>query len=269
MYFAEKNDNTVKRKTPLGKPEVDISSEDNKTIYGINELSYDITSILNKVALVYKSTLDFKKTLNQRNDIVKGAITQNDIRSMIKIMSQDINSYMGKMQSTTNKLRKSYLELENKKNIILVSAEMDDKYKSVFNKSFFYKNLNIYMDKYVHETVNSGVFLITLDGMKGKPDVFINNTHNSMLKKIYPELRYLDVVARISDNMFAVLIVDVSQENFIFMLKQIMKKIKVNDIEQACSAGMMDKFDNNNALMRKLEINLGNVKNIKDDFILA
>ena len=125
------------------------------------------------------------------------------------------------------------------------------------------------MDKYVHETVNSGVFLITLDGMKGKPDVFINNTYSSMLKKIYPELRYLDVVARISDNMFAVLIVDVSQDNFLFMLKQIIKKTKVNDIEQACSAGMMDQFDNNNALMRKLEINLGNAKHVKDDFILA
>lgn len=269
MYFAERNDNSVKRDTSLAKPKVDISSEDNKTIYGINELSYDITSMLNKVALVYKSTLDLKKNLSQRNDIVKGAITQSDIRSMIKIISQDINGYMSKMQSITNKLRKSYLELENKKNIILVSAQMDDKYKSVFNKSFLYKNLNIYMDKYLHEKVNSGVFLITLDGMKDKPDVFITNTHSSMLKKIYPELRYLDVVARISDNMFAVLIVDVSQENFIFMLKQILKKIKVDGIEQACSAGMMDQFDNNDALMKKLEKNLENVKHIKDDFILA
>lgn len=268
MYFSEKGEDNIQNDIsgdvgnddPINKPHA---------LYGINKLSDDMTSALKKVAFVYKSTLEFKNVLNKKNDIIKGAVTQSDIQSMIKIISQDINVYMKKMHIITNQLRKSYLELENKINIILVSAEMDAKYTSVFNKSFFNKTLNVYMDRYIHEKVNSGIFLIKLSGMEEKTDTFIDNIHNSMLTQLYPELRYLDVVAYMSDNVFAVFIADISKNNFMFMVKQIAGKIKSDNFEQAISAGMLGQFDNNKALMVRLEENLKKVKNISDDFIFA
>lgn len=270
MYFKEKDEESVKNTVAsLEENEVDISSENHKTIYGITDLSNDMTDILKKVAFTYKSTLEFRGSIKKKNDIVKGAVTQNDIQSMIKIISHDIDSYMQKMHVITNRLRKAYLQLESKINIILVSTEMDDKYQSVFNKTFFYKALNIAMDRHSHETVNSGICLIKLSGLENKPDIFIKNTYSAMLQKIYPELRYLDVVARVSDDLFAVLIVDVSRDNFTFMLKQIMQKTKPESFKQSVSAGMIDQFDNNDSLVKTLESNLAKLRNLKDDIIFV
>lgn len=269
MYFKEKDKDDIESiETDITTEEKKVEVYGNQTLSGIDDLSNDITGMLKKVAFIYGKTIEFRKDLAKKNNIAKGAITQNDIQSINKIMSHDVDHYMEKMSITANKLRKSYVQLENKVSVILTSNEMDEEYKSIFNKQFFYKNLTIHINKQIQENVDSGVFLIKIDKIEEKNDIFRKNTHKAMLKSIYTELRYLDVVGNLSNNIFAVLVSDVSYDNFEFILKQIIKKTKLDEFEQLVSAGMIARFKSSDAMIRKLEANIEKVKHIQDDFIL-
>jgi GGDEF domain-containing protein len=261
MYFKEKNEGTQKDNA------TDSVIDDNQTLSGINEISNDMTSLLKKVATIYGKTIDFKNDLSKKNSIIKGAITQDDIKSMIKIISHDIDNYLRQIGVTANKLRKSYANLDSKVNTILISNEMDEKYKSVFNKTFFHKTIGIYIDKYLQEDIDSGVFLIKFEKDKDKSDVFIKNTYKSILNSMHSELRYLDIIAHIEDDIFAVLIVNTSQDNFEFIIERIIEKIKLKDLEQSISAGMLNKFTSSSSVIQKLKDALLEVKNIRDDYI--
>lgn len=276
MHFSEKGkkdlfDDASRSETKNIQEELETNEaplENNLSLYGITALSNDMTSILKKIATIYKNTIDLNNALRKKNDVAKGAITQSDIQSIIKVISHDIVNYIQKVSTITSNIRKSYVQLENKIQIILVSNEMDEKYTLVFNKSFFNKNIRIYIDRYIYEEVNSGIFLIKLTGMEAKTDVFVHNSNNAMLQSLYPELRYLDIISRVSDNIFAVLIVDVSQESFTAILKQIIIKINSSNYKQLVSAAMMGTAkEGTNSLMQKLENNLEKAKNINDDFI--
>jgi GGDEF domain-containing protein len=266
MYFKEKNEGTLKNNI-LGADNKDNPIDDSQTLSGISEISNDMTSLLKKVAIIYGKSIDFKNDLSKKSSVIKGAITQNDVQSMIKIISHDIDNYLKQIGVTANKLRRSYANLDSKVNTILISNEMDEKYKSVFNKTFFHKTIGIYIDKYLQETINSGVFLIELKKEKNKSDVFIKNTYKSILKNIHSELRYLDIVAHIEDDIFAVLIVDISRDNFEFITEKIIEKIKIKDLKQSVSAGMLNNFTNSSSVIQKLKDALLKVKNTKDDYI--
>lgn len=265
MYFQEINTDKIEEDTEIANDETKPAPLSK----GIESLTEDMTSMLTKVANLYGNTIRFQDDLTKKNSIIKGAITPSDIHSVIKLINQDANIYINKMKVTANKLKKSYLHLENKTNILLSNGDRDKEYKSAYSKDFFHKTLNISMDKYLQENIDSGVFLIMIDDIKEKSNILIKNTYKSMLNKIYPELRYMDMVARISDNIFAILIVGVSKENFEFMLRQIIKKSKPDNLRQLVSAGLIGQFSTGSAAIKAMENNLAKAKHITDDYIMV
>ena len=270
MYFKEKHEEDSPIQEVAQESQNDsVVISNNQTLFGINDLSSDMISLLKKVAMIYGKTIEFQKALSKKNNIAKGAITQNDIQSMIKIVSQDINNYINTVNITANKLKKSYMELDNKVNIILTSNDMCKEYTGSFNKVFFYKTLNIHMDKHLQNSIDSGIFLIKLINIEKKSNAFMKNVTKTMIKKIHSELRHLDIIANVSDDIFAVLISDASHENFIWMLKNIIQKIKLDNVGQLVSAGMVGQFDNANTLMKTLIENLSKAKSTNDDFIFV
>lgn len=223
-------------------------------VSGIDDLLGSIEKIINQSALSYKKNKILQENMNSKIHISKSIVTQTDLESVVKLINNDINNYMAESIKLLKVLKGKLDNVHNKANSIL-NKHTDKTYIAAYDKHFLLKNLDIRIDKHIHDSMDTGMFLISLKDIRKKNDIFILNLQKTLIKDVYSELRYLDNVYYIGDNIFACTIIDVDAKNFDFIVKRIIKKVSIKNKENLpiVPATMINKSDTPDGLVKRLK----------------
>lgn len=250
-------------------PDIDYTSTAKKNeprpnrhiVSGIDDLLSSIEKIINQSALSYKKNKILQENMNSKIHISKSIVTQTDLESVVKLINNDINNYMAESIKLLKVLKGKLDNVHNKADSIL-NKHTDKTYIAAYDKYFLLKNLDIRIDKHIHDSMDTGMFLISLKDIQKKKDIFTLNLQKTLIKDIYSELRYLDNVYYIGDNIFACTIIDVDAKNFDFIVKRIIKKVSIKNKENLpiVPATMINQSDTPDGLIKRLKNHFNTAK---------
>jgi len=228
-----------------------LSRSKSSSVDDNQNLNYMVSNsilLLNQIAKMHKHNISIAKSLDSEMNIAQGAISEEDVRSILKIMSNNVSAHLKVSQDYNDNFRKIYSKLDRCLRDMNGNSK-DEVFSLAFSKDFAKITINNFISQYKKLDINSGVFFIKLLDTNNNNETFRTNVYKTFLRNLVAEIRNHDFVAHIGDNVFMIIMNKVKRSIFEVLLTIILEDIhEDSDMKQVVSAAMISSFHDADSL---------------------